>query len=217
MFIKDILLLKGQGRTLPVIVGCGILLSVAMQQSTAIVYLGIIISMLTLSTISYDEHENGYTFLFTLPVERRKYVREKYLFSLGCCILAMLAGLIISSVIVLVKAGSVTTSGKELLEYFCGAFLAVSFILAFSVPVRFRFGSEKSSVIMIIIFGIAAIGALAVTRLKDLLPMKTVAAAITAVESANDAVVAGVILLFSLVLLLISEQVSERIMIRKEF
>jgi len=52
LFIKDILLLKGQGRTIPVIVGCGILLSVAMQQSTAIVYLGIIISMLTLSTVS---------------------------------------------------------------------------------------------------------------------------------------------------------------------
>ena len=39
--------------------------------------------MLTISTISYDEIDNGYTFLMTLPIDTKTYVKEKYLLCLS--------------------------------------------------------------------------------------------------------------------------------------
>ena len=45
-------------------------------------FLTFISSIFVLTTISYDEFDNGYTFLFTLPVSRRIYVLEKYVFGL---------------------------------------------------------------------------------------------------------------------------------------
>ena len=49
-------------------------------------FLTFVISLFTLSTISYDEFDNGNAFLFTLPITRTNYVVEKYCLSLllGC-------------------------------------------------------------------------------------------------------------------------------------
>ena len=76
LFIKDLLLLKNQKRTLPLLVLCGIVMSASMQPSSAIIYLAVLGSMLCTGTISYDEMDHGYSFLFTLPVTRKTYVRE---------------------------------------------------------------------------------------------------------------------------------------------
>ena len=42
-------------------------------------FLTFALSLFTLSTISYDEFDNGYAFLFTLPITRVGYVLEKIL------------------------------------------------------------------------------------------------------------------------------------------
>jgi len=47
-----------------------------------IAYITVMVGILTLTTISYDEFENGMGYLFMLPVSRREYVGEKYLFSI---------------------------------------------------------------------------------------------------------------------------------------
>lgn len=41
-------------------------------------------AMIAVGTLSYDETDNGLAFLMTLPVDRKTYVREKYLFILIC-------------------------------------------------------------------------------------------------------------------------------------
>lgn len=40
--------------------------------------------LFTVNTISYDEFDHGYLFLFTLPVTRKDYVLEKYVFMMLC-------------------------------------------------------------------------------------------------------------------------------------
>ncbi|MDE7366968.1 MAG: ABC-2 transporter permease, partial [Lachnospiraceae bacterium] len=40
-----------------------------------------VITSLSLSTISYDEYENSDSYLFSLPITRTEYVKEKYLFA----------------------------------------------------------------------------------------------------------------------------------------
>ncbi len=57
--------------------------------------------LFTLSTISYDEFDNGNAFLFSLPITRAGYVVEKYCFAL---ILALSAWTI--STLLVVIAGT---------------------------------------------------------------------------------------------------------------
>ena len=49
-------------------------------------FLSFIASLFTVSTISYDDFDNGNAFLFTLPITRNNYVIEKYFLGLlfGC-------------------------------------------------------------------------------------------------------------------------------------
>ena len=73
MLIKDFRLLKNQGKTLILM-----LLAVAVFMnlitdvgpSFVVGYITIIFSLFTVSTISYDEFDNCYLFLMTLPVSK---------------------------------------------------------------------------------------------------------------------------------------------------
>lgn len=41
------------------------------------------VEMIAISTIAYDEMDHGYQFLLTLPINKKTYVREKYLLCAG--------------------------------------------------------------------------------------------------------------------------------------
>ena len=45
------------------------------------VYIPSVMAVYSGNTISYDENGHGYTYLFSLPVNKKIYVREKYIFS----------------------------------------------------------------------------------------------------------------------------------------
>lgn len=84
LLVKDLKLVKNQGKIL-------ILLAIAMgavfgimdaNPSFVVSYMTIFFTIFTISTISYDEYDNGFAFLLTLPATRQQYVHEKYLFSL---------------------------------------------------------------------------------------------------------------------------------------
>ena len=74
--IKDLLLIKNQKRTLPLLLVCGFFMSFAMQPMVAVTYLAILGTMICVGTISYDEMDHGYSFLLALPPSRKTYVRE---------------------------------------------------------------------------------------------------------------------------------------------
>ena len=62
------------------------------------IYIPSVIAVYAGNTISYDENNHGYMYLFSLPVNRKVYVREKYIFSFimtacGWCIGVICAGL----------------------------------------------------------------------------------------------------------------------------
>ena len=59
-------------------------------------YATFIAAMFVISSISYDEFNNGNAFLFTLPVTRTGYVKEKYLFAATLATGAWLAATILS-------------------------------------------------------------------------------------------------------------------------
>lgn len=77
LLIKDMRLLMNQGKTrFLMLVAVSLILSVmgAASPSFVVSYITIIFSFFTASTISYDEYDNCYLFLMTLPVTRKGYV-----------------------------------------------------------------------------------------------------------------------------------------------
>lgn len=104
------------------------------------------------TTVSYDEMNHGFTFLFTLPISRKKYVAQKYSLALVGSIVALL----LSVAIVLIMT---TIQGKLIdLENFSftliSLFIAGSFYISLMMPIHFKFGEEKKRMIMIIVRGV---------------------------------------------------------------
>ena len=73
----------------------------AMDDSSFVVGWVTMIAVITaLGTISYDEYDNCMPFLMTLPVTRKGYALEKYLFTMICSVIFW----IISVVIVIITS-----------------------------------------------------------------------------------------------------------------
>ena len=85
LLIKDGRLMITQGKTLLGIavfmIVCSFLQGDSFPQFAAS-YSIMMTTIFTISTVSYDEHDNGIKYLLVLPVERRTYVKEKYCFGI---------------------------------------------------------------------------------------------------------------------------------------
>lgn len=80
LLIKDFRLLKGQVYFLLIVTGCVIVFMINGSEAFGVAYVCSMVALLSLTTVSYDEYENGCAFLFTLPITKKDYVKEKYLF-----------------------------------------------------------------------------------------------------------------------------------------
>lgn len=150
LLAKDIRMLLSQKQFFTVILAIAVLFSVSGQDLFFIVgYCTMMCTFFTISTLSYDEFNNGYQFLFTLPVSRKGYALSKYLF-------AFLTGGSVWLVVSLAAGilGSFRDSDFVMLEWMSGslAIFAVSFVfLCVVLPLQFKFGSEKGRIVMIVI------------------------------------------------------------------
>ena len=89
--------------------------------------------------------------MFTLPVSRKGYLVEKYLFSAGFTLAAALLTLAVVIVACLVKNYAVQPEELGVMVMTC---ITVSVIFsAVSMPVQLKFGSERSRVAAALTFG----------------------------------------------------------------
>ena len=102
--------------------------------------------MLVINTIAYDELDKGYQFLMTLPVDRKLYVREKYVISLGAGVISWLFASVIYFLTKIVKG----TAGPIVSELpLVAVFLPViALFILFMIPMQIKFGVEKSKAIV---------------------------------------------------------------------
>ena len=97
LLIKDFKLLKGQKNFFMAITAISIIMIIVSPgTSFPIGFLGFVGALFSLSSISYDEFDNGNAFLFSLPITRKDYVLEKYIFGLISGIMSLLLGTVIS-------------------------------------------------------------------------------------------------------------------------
>ena len=105
-------------------------------------YILMFLAILSLSTISYDEANHGLNTLFTLPISKSDYVKEKYLFSL------IITG--IGFVFVTILGYFSKSDFMETLAILSTAL----FLLAISLPFQLKEGNEKGRIVLfVVVFG----------------------------------------------------------------
>ena len=141
LLIKDFLLMKNYKKVTMFMLVIGIFLGMN-DISFAAGYILIFVSILSMSTITYDEANHGLNTLFTLPITRSDYVKEKYLFSL------IVTGIGFVLVVILncfSKSGFV-----EIVTVLSTSLL----LLSISLPFQLKEGNEKGRIVLfVVVFG----------------------------------------------------------------
>lgn len=153
LLVKDFALLKNQKQYFASILIIALIFAVTGQNLYFVIsYCTLITAFFSLSTIGYDEYNNGLFYLFTMPVSRKGYAVEKYLFAL------LVGG--VTWIFTTLAAGIYTwvqAPGTNMVEWLIGAaaeFLALEAMVMLLLPVQLKFGAEKGRIAgMIISFG----------------------------------------------------------------
>ncbi|MGN0318065.1 MAG: ABC-2 transporter permease [Lachnospira sp.] len=214
LLIKDFKLLKMQRNFFLLILFISIGMVAYMENITFVFgYLMFIMSMFSLSTISYDEFDNGNSFLFTLPVSRRGYVVEKYIFSI---LLAL--GSWILSILISVISNSIRGTG-DMSNVFIASqlILAVVFIFqALMIPLQIKFGSEKSRIAIIAVAGIVCIIGFCIMKAIEFLGIDVISFVNKLSSIGIEAIVLAAVTV-AVFALIISIKISTFILNKKEF
>lgn len=152
LLIKDFRLVLTMKQSLLVFVLVCALIAFTTEGSFIIGYTAGLLGITGLSTLSFDEHDNGFPFLFSLPVDIKTYVNEKYLF----CILLDLAGTAAGTA--LFSLACLTKGNMEAFQdgiVYLAFYLPATLLLILSLlPIHMVFGREKSRIITMIVYGI---------------------------------------------------------------
>ncbi len=178
-------------------IGCMALICWNMDVSFILGYGCIIFGILGLGTISYDDFDNCIPFLLTLPVTRKDFVKEKFVFCLSCVatgwIVAIICGLLVGIV-----SGNLADFNSDWLERLALLPLfSAAIMIAF--PLQLKYGAEKSRMILFLICGIIAV--FVAFTMKSAVKVGGGNGILTAIEALPDVAVFVGIMLISLVFL----------------
>lgn len=214
LLIKDIRLMKNMRNSIIMILLIAVSMGAYMKDvSFIITYLALIGASFTTSTMSYDEFDNGYTFLLSLPVTRKGYVLEKYAFGL----LLGGGGWLLGSVIVTV-AGAVrnTSTVTDSLMMSLVMLPVALLLLSVLIPFHMKFGGEKGRIVMIITIGLIFAATVLGVKLAEAMNIDLDAALEKLPVMGTGAVAVGAVVI-SVVILLLSCRISIGIINKKEF
>ena len=215
LIIKDLCLLKNQLNFFYIICIVGIMMAFTNMNLLFIMnYITIIFTMFTLTTISYDELDNGRAFLFTLPITRKGYVIEKYMLGILIAAVAwMVSGGIVLVFTVLRHPGTdITESVISMIFYLI---IAIVF-LDFTLPVQLKFGVDKSRIAIIGVVGAVFLVVFAVVKLLGMMGIDLV----LMIDSLPSAGLAGVALFAGIgciLLTVVSYLASLKIIEKKQY
>ena len=219
MLIKDFRLLKNQGKSLLLmLLVVAIFMNFITDVGPAFIvgYITIIFSLFTATTISYDEFDNCYLFIMTLPVTRKKYVNEKYVFALLSIVCTWVLGTVLGTILLLAQPAAEMNAADWLgscIGYIFAAWICVSIML----PIRLKFDSEKSRYANFIMIAVVFIAAFLVSSVIDYLPMSIVEAGKEWFYGLSAGGVLGIAGGITVAAVIISYLCSQHIMAKKEF
>ena len=102
-----------------------------------------------LTSFSYDDFENGTQFLLTLPITRKTYVREKYVFCMGLCLIGGLFSLLLLTCAFTIRGMELPAMGF-LLQNTLGNFLGSMVLLSLAIPFQIKFGATGKNIVYMV-------------------------------------------------------------------
>lgn len=177
-------------------------------------FLSFIASLFTLSTISYDDFDNGNAFLFTLPITRNNYVIEKYFLGLlfGCIawILATVLGIIVTVSKDILPVTDLVQSSLIILPM-------MIVVQAIMLPFQLKFGGDKGRIAMIGAFGALAVISIVIVKGAEAIFKVDLISLLDNLPTVSMGVFLAITIIIALLMLLISTKISLSIMNKKEF
>lgn len=214
LMIKDLKLMKSQKNFFLLILAVAVGMILFSEDVTfGLGFLTFVVSLFTLSTISYDEFDNGNAFLFSLPITRKTYVMEKY--SLG---LLLGGGSWISATLLVLAAGMFrgTYTVSEIMLIALMILPVMILIQAIMIPFQLKFGGEKGRLAIIGALGLLFILGAAAVKLAETMNVDLFAL-ISSLPTPSMGMLLAVVITGALILLLVSIRISIGIMRKKEF
>lgn len=214
LFIQDIRYMLTQKSFLVTILIVGIALALGQNDNYIFVigYLGFMGMITGLMSLTMDDQSHGLAFLFSLPIDRRTYVREKYLFVV---FMGIVFSLFATALCLLFRMfAEYKAPLDEILATSLGTLFVMLLFVCFMLPLQLKFGAERArlaSFIAIGLFFAAVIVAGLVVNFADALPF------IQAFLSLSPVALIGIAIAFLIVCLRISYSASLRVMLRREF
>ena len=217
LLIKDFQLAKTQGKMLLIVaLVIGVFMEiVGMSEGFVTGYITIIMSVFAATSISYDEYEHCFSFLLVLPVSRKEYVNEKYVFSGILIFSAWLVGLTVGSVFRIIRGEPVLS-----VEWLAGCFSYITVAVVFlslMLPLRLKFEGEKGRVVLPI--AIAAMGILIYggVKLANLAGIDVTGSSIKVLNQMGAAGIMAMLVIIPVAAAVISWICSRHILEKKEF
>lgn len=211
--MKDFLILKNQSKTLLMIFAIGIAMSLTFEPASLIFYIGMLGCLLALGTISYDEADHGYAFLFSLPINRKSYVIEKYLFILGSTVVFLLMSLVICGIMTAMGVYDKQNLLEELPSMLLALLLIIIVVCDVTIPLRLKYGSEKSRIYLYLLSALCGVAGFVGSKLFPSFGAKFV----SGIEQTPFALIIGIIVVFAIVSTFISVKICEKIIKEKQF
>lgn len=214
LFIQDFRYMLTQKSFLVLIALVGIVLSLTQNDNYIFVigYLGFMGMITGMMSVTMDDQSNGLTFLFSLPIDRRVYVREKYIFIV---LMGVSFSIFATALCLLFRMfAEYKAPLDEILATSLGTLFVMLLFVCFMLPLQLKFGAERArlaSFIAIGLFFAAVIVAGLVVNFADALPF------IQAFLSMSPVALAGIGAAFLIVCLRISYSASLRVILHREF
>ena len=215
LLIKDFQLLKNQKSFFVVFIAMAVIFLVTdmMSQDFLVSYVSFLSIVIMMSSMTYDEFNNGLSYLMTLSTTRKKYVQEKYVFGFILLVIAWISTFLATTAFYLGK-GELILLSDWLVTCFMILLCAV-IMMQCVLPLQLKFGQNKGNIAMALIVGVAfAIGFVVISIVKlfdiDLTYLMYMISQIDLVQMV--AIMIGLVIIVGF----ISYRISLKIMYKKE-
>lgn len=211
LMVKDMLILKGQRKTFLLLIFVCLSLCFINDSSFALGYLGLFAALLSLGTLSYDDYDNGYAFLFTLPVTRKMYIYGKYVFCLIVVAIGTLLGMAFS--IVSLETKNTFYLFSDVIIDAIATIIVSMVMVGTMIPFRVKYGNENGRTVSGIVLGFLFASAII---LKNMFP-KASSWLLEKGLSMSPTVLGVIAMAIGIIVIIITLMISIRIIEKKEY
>ena len=221
LLIKDLKIFGKQKKFLILVALLVVMLPFGSEDGFSTNYTILMLALLSLSTISYDEMNGGLLFLLSLPTSRKLYVKEKYVFVGLDLLFAATVSCVTGSVASVVKQAD--SDFGSLVLGIMGTVFVVALMLSVAIPLTLKYGAEKGR--MIVSMATMGVGIVVIAGYKVLVDtfhvdlVGGVANLLGGIESETvlNSIIIGALFMLTLFVFFCSYLAANRVMKKKEF